>query len=96
MVDISLPFEPDSRVDTVCYDVHRRLRTFETETISARLQLAAVCIRAGTNVPSKRLQMTGAEAALHIYGPVGRVDLILHLKKILYGRFVNGVFAFPQ
>ncbi|EEY58354.1 uncharacterized protein PITG_01010 [Phytophthora infestans T30-4] len=64
MVDISLPFEPDSRVDTVCYDVHRRLRTFETETISARLQLAAVCIRAGTNVPSKRLQMTGAEAAL--------------------------------
>ncbi|EGZ11143.1 hypothetical protein PHYSODRAFT_520653 [Phytophthora sojae] len=66
LVDISVPSEADSLVGVVCYDVHRRLRTFETETIGARLQLAAVCVRAGTNVPSKRLQMTGAEAALQM------------------------------
>ncbi|KAF1773425.1 Protein of unknown function DUF3645 [Phytophthora cactorum] len=47
-------------------DVHRRLKTLETETISARLQLAAICTRAGTNVPCKRLQMTGAEAAVQM------------------------------
>ncbi|KAE9037067.1 hypothetical protein PR001_g7199 [Phytophthora rubi] len=62
-VDVSIPPEADSLVAVVCYDVHRRLKTFETETIGARLQLAAVCVRAGTNVPSKRLQMTGSEAA---------------------------------
>ncbi|KAG3110347.1 hypothetical protein PI125_g10077 [Phytophthora idaei] len=66
MVDIAMPYKADSRVDFVCYDVHRRLKTFETETIGARLQLAAVCIQSGTNAPSKRLQMTGAEAALQL------------------------------
>ncbi|KAL4150964.1 hypothetical protein PRNP1_010350 [Phytophthora ramorum] len=66
IVDISLPSEADCTIGVACYDLHRRLKTFETETICARLQLAAVCTRAGTNVPSKRLQMTGAEAALRI------------------------------
>ncbi|KAE9035103.1 hypothetical protein PR002_g7757 [Phytophthora rubi] len=66
MVDVSIPPEADSLVAVVCYDVHRRLKTFETETIGARLQLAAVCVRAGTNVPSKRLQMTGSEAAVQM------------------------------
>ncbi|ETK77423.1 hypothetical protein L915_16303 [Phytophthora nicotianae] len=66
MVDIIIPNTADSRVEVHCYDVHRRLKTFETETIGARLQLAAICTRAGTNVPSKRLQMTGAEAAVQV------------------------------
>ncbi|KAE9143708.1 hypothetical protein PF005_g12395 [Phytophthora fragariae] len=66
MVAISTPSEAGKFVDVACYDVHRRLKTFETETISARLQLAAVCTRAGTNVPSKRLRMTGAEAAVEL------------------------------
>nr|KAE8935407.1 hypothetical protein PF009_g14649 [Phytophthora fragariae] len=65
-VDVSIPPEADSLVAVVCYDVHRRLKTFETETIGARLQLAAVCVRSGTNVPSKRLQMTGSEAAVQM------------------------------
>ncbi|KAE9317256.1 hypothetical protein PF008_g18790 [Phytophthora fragariae] len=42
MVAISTPSEAGKFVDVACYDVHRRLKTFETETISARLQLAAV------------------------------------------------------
>lgn len=66
MVDINIPTEADSFVDVACYDVHRRLKTFEAETSSARLQLAAVCTLAGTNVPSKRLQMTGAQAAVQM------------------------------
>ncbi|KAG2919831.1 hypothetical protein PC129_g4071 [Phytophthora cactorum] len=66
MVDITIPDEADSLVVVACYDVHRRLKTLETETISARLQLAAICTRAGTNVPCKRLQMTGAEAAVQM------------------------------
>ncbi|GMF14764.1 unnamed protein product [Phytophthora lilii] len=66
MVDIEFSSDPDGVVDVACYDVHRRLKTFETETIGARLQLAAVCARAGTSVPSKRLQMTGAEAAVQL------------------------------
>ncbi|KAG3026700.1 hypothetical protein PC121_g3879 [Phytophthora cactorum] len=66
MVDIIIPGKADSMVEVHCYDVHRRLKTFETETIGARLQLAAVCTRAGTNVPSRRLQMTGAEAAMQM------------------------------
>ncbi|OWZ16492.1 hypothetical protein PHMEG_0009705 [Phytophthora megakarya] len=66
LVDISISNEASCLVDVVCYDVHRRLKTFETETVSARLQLAAVCTRAGTSVPSKRLQMTGAESAVQI------------------------------
>ncbi|KAG3120863.1 hypothetical protein PI124_g826 [Phytophthora idaei] len=66
MVDTTIPDEADSLVDVACYDVHRRLKTLETETISARLQLAAICTRAGTNVPCKRLQMTGAEAAVQM------------------------------
>ncbi|RAW42037.1 hypothetical protein PC110_g1789 [Phytophthora cactorum] len=53
MVDITIPDEADSLVVVACYDVHRRLKTLETETISARLQLAAICTRAGTNVPYK-------------------------------------------
>ncbi|GMF56711.1 unnamed protein product [Phytophthora fragariaefolia] len=66
MVVIRTPSEASSVIDVVCYDIHRRLKTFETETISARLQLAVVCARAGTNVPSKRLRMTGAEAAIEL------------------------------
>ncbi|KAL3660767.1 hypothetical protein V7S43_014170 [Phytophthora oleae] len=66
MDDICIFKEAGSRVDVHSYDVHRRLRTFETETVGARLQLAAVCTRAGVNVPSKRLQMTGAEAAVQL------------------------------
>ncbi|KAI9981767.1 hypothetical protein PInf_009537 [Phytophthora infestans] len=65
-VEITISKTADSRVDVHCYDVHRRLKTFETETIAARLQLGAVCTRAGTNAPSKRLQMTGAEAAVQM------------------------------
>ncbi|RQM14524.1 hypothetical protein DD237_003146 [Peronospora effusa] len=66
MVDIEIPSEAGSRIDVVCYDIHRRLKTFETETIGARLQFAAVCARAGTNVPSKLLKMTGEEMAVQV------------------------------
>eukprot|EP00644_Phytophthora_capsici_P009382 jgi/Phyca11/543907/estExt2_Genewise1Plus.C_PHYCAscaffold_130295 len=58
--------EAGSRMEVFSYDVHRRLRIFETETVGARLQLAAVCTRAGVNVPCKRLQMTGSEAAVQL------------------------------
>ncbi|KAI9912488.1 hypothetical protein PsorP6_005450 [Peronosclerospora sorghi] len=66
MIDIAIPGKATDDVDVACYDIHRRLKTLETETIAARLQLAAVCARAGTSVPSKRLQMTGTEAAVEI------------------------------
>ncbi|CAI5741646.1 unnamed protein product [Hyaloperonospora brassicae] len=66
MVDIESPGTADSSIGVACFDVHRRLKTFETETISSRLLLAAVCVRAGTNIPSKRLNMTGSEAAVQI------------------------------
>ncbi|KAG6972331.1 hypothetical protein JG687_00001494, partial [Phytophthora cactorum] len=35
MVDIIIPGKADSMVEVHCYDVHRRLKTFETETIVA-------------------------------------------------------------
>ncbi|KAL7995271.1 hypothetical protein Plhal703r1_c46g0147961 [Plasmopara halstedii] len=41
-VDILLPTEAGSHVEVHYYDVHRRLKTFQTETIGARLQMAAV------------------------------------------------------
>ncbi|KAE9292554.1 hypothetical protein PF001_g18668 [Phytophthora fragariae] len=66
MVDIQIPTEDESNIDIACFDEHRRLKVFETETISARLQLAAVCACSGTNVPSKRLLRTGAEMALQM------------------------------
>ncbi|KAG1697926.1 hypothetical protein DVH05_015410 [Phytophthora capsici] len=66
MVDVCISKEAGSRMEVFSYDVHRRLRIFETETVGARLQLAAVCTRAGVNVPCKRLQMTGSEAAVQL------------------------------
>uniref|UniRef100_A0AAV1V887 DUF3638 domain-containing protein n=1 Tax=Peronospora matthiolae TaxID=2874970 RepID=A0AAV1V887_9STRA len=66
VVDITICGEASRVMDVACYDIHRRLKTFETETIYARLQFAAICARAGTDVPSKRLGMTGSEAAIQI------------------------------
>ncbi|UIZ28931.1 hypothetical protein KXD40_007205 [Peronospora effusa] len=66
MVDIEISSKAGSQIDVACYEIHRRLKTFETETIGARLQLAAVCARAGTNVPSKLLKMTGEEMAVQV------------------------------
>lgn len=66
MIDVEVPTHHDSKIDIACFDEHRRLKEFETETISARLQLAAICACGGTNVPCKRLQMTGAEMALQM------------------------------
>ncbi|KAK1946350.1 hypothetical protein P3T76_001903 [Phytophthora citrophthora] len=66
MVDICISQEAGSRVEAYSYDVHRRLRTFETETVGARLLLAAVCTRAGVNIPCKRMKMTGNEAAVQL------------------------------
>ncbi|CAH0519298.1 unnamed protein product [Peronospora belbahrii] len=66
MVDIRIDSNASTQLDVACYDIHRRLKTFETETIGARLQLAAVCARAGTNVPSKLLNMTGEEMTAQI------------------------------
>ncbi|KAI9910358.1 hypothetical protein PsorP6_010207 [Peronosclerospora sorghi] len=66
MIDVDISSSATSLIDVACYDIHRRLKTFETETIGARLQLAAVCAQAGTTVPCKRLEMTGAEAAIQV------------------------------
>ncbi|RLN94792.1 hypothetical protein BBJ28_00013892, partial [Nothophytophthora sp. Chile5] len=66
MVDVDISHEASGNISTACYEEHRRLRVFHAATICARLQLAAIYTRAGTNVPSKRLQMTGAEAALQV------------------------------
>ncbi|EGZ11162.1 hypothetical protein PHYSODRAFT_337908 [Phytophthora sojae] len=90
MVVISTSTQADTHVDVACYDIHRRLKTFETETISARLQLAAVCTRAGTNVPSKRLQMTGAEAALSYREPAVRILAVTLLREADRLDFVFG------
>ena len=37
VVDITIWGEANSVMDVACYDIHRRLKTFETETIYARL-----------------------------------------------------------
>ncbi|KAI9918934.1 hypothetical protein PsorP6_011514 [Peronosclerospora sorghi] len=66
MIDIGIPCKASNLIDVACYDIHRRLKTFETETIGARLQLAAVCARAGTTMPCGRLKMTGEEAAIQL------------------------------
>ncbi|KAI9910802.1 hypothetical protein PsorP6_010699 [Peronosclerospora sorghi] len=62
----SFLFRATSLIDVACYDIHRRPKTFRTETIGARLQLAAVCAQAGTTVPCKRLEMTGAEDGIQM------------------------------
>ncbi|KAI9922157.1 hypothetical protein PsorP6_001553 [Peronosclerospora sorghi] len=70
-------------VDVACYYIHRRLKTLKTEAIAARLQLADFCARAGTSVPSKRLQMTGTEAAVETH--TDHVDqLVGHLVVLEY------------
>ncbi|POM69331.1 Hypothetical protein PHPALM_14391 [Phytophthora palmivora] len=66
IIDVEIPIQPDSHVNIACYNHHRRMKVFQTESISARLELAAVYACAGTNVPSKRLKMTGAEASLQM------------------------------
>lgn len=66
VIDIDIPSDADSTVDIACYDMHRRLKVFETETISARLQLAAVCALTGRNTPCKHLYMKRAEAVLQV------------------------------
>ena len=53
MVDIAIGQNASNAMDEACYDIHSRLKAFEIETICARLEFAAICIRAGTDVPSK-------------------------------------------
>ncbi|KAI9906023.1 hypothetical protein PsorP6_014423 [Peronosclerospora sorghi] len=63
-------------------------KTLKTETISARLQLATFCARAGTSVPSKLLQMTGTEAAvethelLHLFA-IRRATIVIGTRRSL-------------
>lgn len=71
-LDVDLPRAPDAELEYAVFDVHRRFRTLTTKSITAKLQLCALLASTGSNIPSRRIKMTGAEAALHVQSTVFR------------------------
>lgn len=65
-LDVDLSTAPNVELDFAVFDVHRRFETLTTESITARLQLCALLASTGSNIPSRRIKMTGSEAALHV------------------------------
>lgn len=62
IVDIELSTASRANLQLVIYDEHLRLKSFQAESISARLQLAALHTSTGTSIPDLKLCMTGVEA----------------------------------
>lgn len=64
MVDVAISESPSAKLEVAVFDVHRRLQTLSTESITSRLMLCALLASTGLNIPSEHFKMTGSEAAL--------------------------------
>lgn len=63
-VDIAISESPSAKLEVAVFDVHRRLQTLSTDSITSRLLLCALLASTGLNIPSEHFKMTGSEAAL--------------------------------